>query len=276
MRLEAWFEDENNIYLAMEYLPGDLDGLLREQDLSEDDTKRVTKQILAGLEIMHKKDICHRDLKPSNILIAKWIPISVKIADFGVSKHFDGTEGRTETGTRPFMAPEVWGFGESSVYTTAIDMWSLGCLVYFMMTKRTPFPEPRNLVDFMQGQGTFPLSSAIPHSAIGFIASLLRPLPEARAPASKAQLHPWLLIKEQHETLWTHLSLDLPNKPALGAAPKLVIGAAKDPVPGSKRKLAPLPPPAPKKQPPLSVPHQRSGMLQTVSRGFVVLDRDTC
>lgn len=272
MRLAGWFEDENNIYLAMEYLPGDLGVLLREQDLSENDTKRITKQILAGLEIMHKKDICHRDLKPSNILIAKWMPISVKIADFGVSKHFDGTEGRTETGTRPFMAPEVCGFCESSVYTTAIDMWSLGCLVYFMMTKRTPFPEPRNLVDFMKGQGKFPQSSAIPYSAFEFIASLLLPLPEARAPASKAQLHSWLEIKEQHETLWTPLSPNLCDEPALTAAPQLVTGAGKDPVLGSKRKLA-LPPLAPKKQPRLSGPRKGGGMLQTVSRSSIMLNK---
>lgn len=104
----------------MEYL----DTLLQETDLTENDAKKVTKQILTGLEIKHKESICHRDLKPSNILIAKWIPISVKIADFGVSKHIDGTGCRAETGTRPFMAPEVWCLGdeESSVYTTAVDI----------------------------------------------------------------------------------------------------------------------------------------------------------
>ncbi|KAI5850551.1 kinase-like domain-containing protein [Morchella snyderi] len=204
VQLSGWFEDQNHIYLAMEYLPaGDLDTFLKEQDLSEDDTKTVTKQILAGLEIMHKEAICHRDLKPGNILIARRTPVWVKIADFGVSKDFGGsTECRTMTGTRYFMAPEVLGLGDTnedgSEYTTAVDMWSLGCLVYFMFTKRPPFPENWHLNHFLQGKNTFPPSSSIvgqnhiPHPAIEFIAGLLRPLPNDRPRASEAQSHSWL------------------------------------------------------------------------------------
>ncbi|KAI5837749.1 kinase-like domain-containing protein [Morchella snyderi] len=104
VRFLGWFNDSEYIYLAMEYLPGDLDELMKERDLSEDETKMVTKQILAGLEIMHGKDICHRDLKPGNILVARRIPLTIKIADFGVSKSLVGTQARTTTGTTAFMA----------------------------------------------------------------------------------------------------------------------------------------------------------------------------
>ncbi|RPB07009.1 kinase-like protein [Morchella conica CCBAS932] len=256
--LSGWFEDGINVYLAMEYLPGDLDALLKEQDLSEDDTKRVTKQILAGLEILHDNDICHRDLKPGNILIAHWIPLSVRIGDFGVSKHFDGnTEGRTTTGTRPFMAPEVWGFGDedTSVYTTAVDMWSLGCLVYFMLTKELPFPETRNLINFLSGRDPFPPSTAvtrsIPHSAVGFIASMLQPSPASRIPASKAQLHSWLLIKKQHETIWNHILPDA-GKQAARPKPKQIARSIKDLVLGDKNEPVPLDSLGPKTQPQVS------------------------
>lgn len=193
----------------MEYLPGDLGALMKEHSLSENETKMVTKQVLAGLEIMHDKNICHRDLKPGNILVAKWIPLTIKIADFGVSKSLDGTQGRTTTGTKPFMAPEIWGFGQSltSAYTTAVDLWSLGCLVYYMMTGRVPFPETRNLMNFVQGLGTFPPNtleaSSLSVLAVGFMANLLRTNPQERSTASKAQLHTWLIIKDDNPTIWT-------------------------------------------------------------------------
>ncbi|KAH0611877.1 uncharacterized protein H6S33_011142, partial [Morchella sextelata] len=246
VQLAGRFEDKYNIYLAMEYLSGDLDALLKEGDLPEDDTKSVTKQILAGLERLHKEDICHRDLKPGNILIARWIPLSVKIGDFGVSKYFGGkTEWRTTAGTRPFMVPEVWGFGDqnTSSYTTAVDIWSLGCLVYFMITKELPFPEARNLINFLHGRDTFPPGTAvaltIPHSAIGFISSLLQPLPAEQASASKAQLHSWLLIKERHETMWTNISPGTIKKASEPEA-KPIVGSSKDPALGAKGQSAPV------------------------------------
>ncbi|KAI5843118.1 ankyrin repeat-containing domain protein [Morchella snyderi] len=208
VQLIGWFEDENDIYLAMEYLPGDLGSLLKDRNISEDDTKRVTRQILVGLDIMHKKDICHRDLKPSNILVVQFIPLAIKIADFGLSKHFDGTECRSELGTNHFKAPEMWGIWneETSVYTAAVDIWSLGCLVYLMVTKTLPFPQPKDLRLFVERRTPFPRSTAppIPPSALGLITSMLQPLSENRPSAAKAQLHSWLLIKEPaYNTIWT-------------------------------------------------------------------------
>jgi serine/threonine protein kinase len=210
----------------MEYLPGDLGAMMKDHNISENETKMVTKQILAGLEIMHERNICHRDLKPGNILIAKWIPLTVKIADFGVSKSLDGTQGRTTTGTKPFMAPEIWGFGQSSssAYTTAVDLWSLGCLVYYMMTKRVPFPDTRNLINFVQGLETFPPNSREASNlsvlAVAFMASLLRTNPQDRSTASKAQLHTWLIIKDDTPTIWTML----PSAPRAAPPPIHISG----------------------------------------------------
>lgn len=143
----------------MEFLEcGDLGSLMKDE-LTESDVKSVTVQVLEGLKIMHRKNLCHRDLKPGNILIARWMLIIVKIADFGVSKHFDGiTEGRTFTGSQKFMAPEIWRIlqSDTSAYTTAVDIWSLGCMVYAMLTKESLFPESRGLIDYVEGRVTFP------------------------------------------------------------------------------------------------------------------------
>lgn len=254
----------------MEYLPGDLGGLLKERDLCEDETKRVTKQILTGLETLHKKGICHRDLKPGNILIGKWAPLSVKIGDFGVSKHSDGsTEWRTTTGTTPFMAPEIQELStsceESSAYTTAVDIWSLGCLVYYMITKTLPFPETRNLIDFLRNQSPFPLRTAVartvPDPAIEFIASLLQPLPANRAPASRALLHSWLLIEKRDETIWPDISSDT-SEPVSAPGTKQRGRIARDLTLAAKGKYAAVDKPGQKAQPRASTAPRRRGKIQ--------------
>ncbi|KAI5839411.1 kinase-like domain-containing protein [Morchella snyderi] len=214
VQLTGWFEDKNHIYLAMEYLPVNLGTLLKNRTLSELDIKKVTKQILVGLEIMHKMNICHRDLKPSNILVAQSKPVLIKIADFGISKYFDSTECRTIVGTNSFMAPEVWGFGdqETSVYTTAVDIWSLGCLLYFMITKALPFTETEKLERFVDGRIPFPPlathARTIPRLAMELIVSMLRPSPQDRPPASKAQGHSWLSFNEPPRDLGQPTSED--------------------------------------------------------------------
>jgi ankyrin repeat protein len=195
----------------MEFLEcGDLGSLMKEEELTESDAKSVTVQVLEGLEIMHQNNLCHRDLKPGNILIARWMPLKVKIADFGVSKHFDGiTEGRTFTGSQKYMAPEIWGIlqSDTSTYTTAVDVWSLGCMVYAMLTKEPPFPEPRGLIDYVESRVTFPprnLQNVSP-LAVEFMASLLMPLPADRVTAEQARQHSWISVDSGDDTVWTML-----------------------------------------------------------------------
>lgn len=61
----GWWDERDNIYFAMEYVGGgDLMALILENDLSEDDAKTITRQLLEGLQVMHAKGFCHRDLKP--------------------------------------------------------------------------------------------------------------------------------------------------------------------------------------------------------------------
>ncbi|KAI5843102.1 kinase-like domain-containing protein [Morchella snyderi] len=211
VQLVGWFEDKLNIYLAMEFLEcGDLECLMKDEELTESDAKSVAIQVLEGLEIMHQNNLCHRDLKPGNILISRWMPLTVKIADFGVSKHFDGfTEGRTFTGSRKYMAPEIWGIlqSDTNTYTTAVDVWSLGCMVYAMLTKEPPFPEPRGLIDYVQGRVRFPPKELenVSTLAVEFMASLLMPLPADRATAEQARQHSWVLVEPGDDTVWTML-----------------------------------------------------------------------
>lgn len=117
----GWFDNNENIYLSMEYVKyGDLSRLIANQTMSERTSSDITRQLLEGLKIMHANKVCHRDLKPQNILVASLSPIKVKITDFGVSKRaVDGPSFQTQVGTSSYMAPKVWGFldYDTSIYT---------------------------------------------------------------------------------------------------------------------------------------------------------------
>ena len=88
-----------------------------------------------GLNVLHSCGVVHRDLKSANILISA--PDLVKIGDLGVSTVLHSTQlARTQIGTPLYLAPEIW---KSRPYDQKCDMWSLGVLLYEMMTFTFPF-----------------------------------------------------------------------------------------------------------------------------------------
>lgn len=129
-------------------------------------------------------------------------PIWVKLADFGISKPTqDGTELRRRIGTEGYMAPEVFGlvddWRESSSYTSAVDVWSLGCLLYYVLTKSTPFSTFLLLQAYAKGDAAFPetplYKKGVSLSGRAFIQSLLLRSPEARPKASKQLPATWII-----------------------------------------------------------------------------------
>jgi serine/threonine protein kinase len=133
----------------------------------------------------------------------KTTPIWVKLADFGISKLMqeDETELRTRIGTEGYMAPEVFGLlddsRESSSYTSAVDVWSLGCLLYYALTKRLAFSTFLSLQAYAKGDAAFPekplYEKCISLSGRAFIQRLLSRSPEARPKASKRLLASWII-----------------------------------------------------------------------------------
>ncbi|XP_026535632.1 mitogen-activated protein kinase kinase kinase 3 isoform X2 [Notechis scutatus] len=134
---------EKTLSIFMEYMPG---GSVKDQlkaygALTENVTRKYTRQILEGVCYLHSNMIVHRDIKGANIL--RDSVGNVKLGDFGASKRLQticmsGTGIRSVTGTPYWMSPEVIS-GEG--YGRKADIWSLACTVVEMLTEKPPWAE---------------------------------------------------------------------------------------------------------------------------------------
>ncbi|MDA0588283.1 MAG: serine/threonine-protein kinase [Planctomycetota bacterium] len=132
-------EELDQLYFAMEYVPGDTlaDRIRRSKRLPWDQVVDIALQLCAALKSAHVAGIIHRDLKPSNVLIGD--DGVVKLTDFGVAQVF-ASQRLTVTGgiigTAEYMSPEQ---AEGRRANKKSDLYSLGALMYVMLTGRPPF-----------------------------------------------------------------------------------------------------------------------------------------
>lgn len=147
VRLIDNFEDLNNIYIVLEFLSGgNLNNFLSEQQtiLPEKKIKEIIYQIGTGINYLHHFGILHRDLKPENLMMSnKNHQISiVKIVDFGLSKILGVTEKSNDAyGTLSYAAPEVI---QKNNYSTTVDIWSMGVILFFLVCGYLPFNDKNN------------------------------------------------------------------------------------------------------------------------------------
>jgi len=144
-------EDAGTHFITMEYVPGqDLRGLIRQMGrLTTGKAVSIAGQICEGLEEAHRLGVVHRDLKPGNILIDK--DGNAKIMDFGIARSLSGkgiTGAGVMIGTPEYMSPEQV---EGREVDERSDIYSLGIVLYEMVTGRAPF------------EGDTPLSIAHKH-----------------------------------------------------------------------------------------------------------------
>ena len=138
---EAFFDErDNTLGMVMEFADGgDLYQKISENKktqrlFEESDIWRIFIQLVKGLKALHELNILHRDLKSANVFLMK--DGSVKLGDLNVSKVQRKGMGYTQTGTPYYASPEVWN---DKPYDTKSDIWSLGCVLYEMITLRPPF-----------------------------------------------------------------------------------------------------------------------------------------
>jgi len=137
-------QDGNVHFLVTEFVPGtDLRRLVRSGgSLSQQDAATIISQAASGLEHAHGRGLLHRDVKPGNVMVTP--DGQTKVLDLGLAgflqedvTHEDPRKGRI-VGTADYLAPETI-IAPSSV-TPASDIYSLGCTLYYAVTRKVPFP----------------------------------------------------------------------------------------------------------------------------------------
>ncbi len=132
-------EEDDRPFIVMEFVPGaTLAAVLAQRGkLPVDEAVEIARQAALGLQSAHAAGLIHRDIKPQNLLVRD--DGVVKIADFGIARAAEAsrmTQLGTVLGTAAYLAPEQ-ALGKE--VTSAADIYSLGAVVYELVTGRTPF-----------------------------------------------------------------------------------------------------------------------------------------
>jgi serine/threonine-protein kinase len=130
-------------YMAMEYVDGiPLENIVRREPLDQDRVLDISRQMLGAIGEAHDLGIMHRDLKPENVLLTEHRGRRdfVKILDFGIAKVQNANQQLTQSGvvygTPAYMSPEQ---AQALDIDARADLYSLGCMMYEMVTGRLPF-----------------------------------------------------------------------------------------------------------------------------------------
>ena len=200
VKIYEFFEDENSIYIIMEYLEGGelFDILNKKKSFSEKESAEILKNILEGLSYLHSKNIAHRDLKPENILFTK--NGILKIVDFGSSTVIKCKKKNKQYGTPYYVAPEVL----RGSYDTKCDIWSCGVILYSLLSGFPPFngdSEREILKNVKRGKFSFDTNEFeyISDYAKDFICRMLEKTVKKRITAEQCLKHPFFQILERKE-----------------------------------------------------------------------------
>lgn len=140
-------KDKGAFYLVFEYMDHDLMGLLESGlvQFSHEHIRSFMRQLMEGLDYCHKNNFLHRDIKCSNILLNN--RGQIKLADFGLARLYNSEESRPYTNkviTLWYRPPELL-LGEER-YSPAIDVWSCGCILGELFTKKPIFQANQELL----------------------------------------------------------------------------------------------------------------------------------
>ncbi|KAJ5232399.1 hypothetical protein N7468_005355 [Penicillium chermesinum] len=205
--LKDTFDENDGAYLIMELAPeGELFNLIvSKSKLSEPEARHVFRQLFEGLKYLHDRGIVHRDIKPENILVADK-KLSVKLGDFGLAKII-GEDSFTTTlcGTPSYVAPEILQDTRKRRYTKAVDVWSLGVVLYICLCGFPPFSDelwsreqPYTLAQQIKmGQFNYPSPywDSVGDPALDLIDRMLTVDVEKRITVDECLEHPWLTEK---------------------------------------------------------------------------------
>ena len=155
----------------------------------------LLRQICGGLQAAHDEGIVHRDLKPENIFLLDRGPVTVKILDFGIAKILEAQQGPTHTspgtiiGTPMVIAPEQ-AAGDIKRVGTWTDIYSLGVIIYWMLSGRPPFVDKTSGVLLAKHILHAPpdlkeVEPSVPRSLAGLVHQCLSKAPEDRPESAR-------------------------------------------------------------------------------------------
>ena len=146
VNIKSAFQDNSKLYMVSEFMQGG-DMFFHMHDgqiviFNNEKTKFYILELVLAIEFLHKNNMVYRDLKPENILLDS--KGHVKLTDFGLSKILDEESDKAFTicGTPQYLAPEVL---LKKGYDKAVDWWSLGCVMYEMLSGKLPFAIKRGI-----------------------------------------------------------------------------------------------------------------------------------
>lgn len=192
---DFYYVKEQYIHLVMEYCAeGNLfEKLIKAKNFDEETTKTLMFQILSVVNHLHNRGICHRDLRLENFLVHRRVDsTTIKLADFGLAKMFSSSELKTRVGSYHYVAPEIM----SDKYSQTVDCWSVGVMMYMMLTGEPPFyaKNPNDLLDKVRDGGYSlkqPMWEKISPAAKELLSQLLEVDPAKRLSPHKAIMHNW-------------------------------------------------------------------------------------
>lgn len=189
------YEDAKYLHLVMEMCSGGdiLERLLAQGTFSEAQVAAIMRSLLLAVNHLHEVGIVHRDLKPENFLYVKpGADAEIKIIDFGMSNRLESAKLHSMVGTPYYLAPEML----TGSYGKECDIWSLGVVMYLLLSGRQPF-NGNNIAEVFTKIRTADYDfehsvwSSISLHAIELIKKMLTYSPGMRISIEAALQHPW-------------------------------------------------------------------------------------
>ncbi|MCJ1307910.1 hypothetical protein MMC25_001558 [Agyrium rufum] len=192
-RLYEVIVTENLVWLVLEYCPGDelYNYLLNHGSLPVEKVQRIFTQLVGAVTYVHELSCVHRDLKLENILLDKHE--NVKLCDFGFTREYEGKSNYLQTfcGTVCYSAPEMLK-GEKYA-GEKVDVWSLGIILFALLTGELPFDEDDELATKHKILTTEPkYPDSLPEDAKALLKKLLSRRPLHRPSLSDILMDPFL------------------------------------------------------------------------------------
>eukprot|EP01088_Endostelium_zonatum_P004225 TRINITY_DN1542_c2_g1_i1.p1 TRINITY_DN1542_c2_g1~~TRINITY_DN1542_c2_g1_i1.p1 ORF type:complete len:451 (-),score=150.51 TRINITY_DN1542_c2_g1_i1:72-1424(-) len=195
------YETSSHLFLILEHLPGGelFSYLLSHSPLSPLLSHTLFLQLLSAISFCHSFNIAHRDLKPENILLissspSSSNPIHIKIADFGLSSLCSNSKLlNTSCGSPHYASPEVIsGIGYDGKKS---DVWSMGVILYVMLTGTLPFDDEGNSVSGVMQKvksGIFAMPRGLEYEVKDLLWKMLSVDPNKRITLEEIYNHDWV------------------------------------------------------------------------------------